>query len=81
MPRVRELEGRDAGVIARIIQSMGKLALGQRLNPTKVQAHAPRAMVASFVSNMIFGSGKWAMGRDLAQLVRVRVAALNGCPF
>jgi len=81
MPRVRELEGRDAGVIPRIIQRLGRLVLGQRLNPTKVQAHAPRAMVASFVSNMIFASGKWAIGRHLAHLVRLRVAGLNGCPF
>ena len=81
MPRVRALEGREAGFLARIIQRAFRSALGRELNPTKVQAHAPRVMLASFLSNMVFGSGHWSIGRDLAQLVRIRVAALNGCPF
>jgi hypothetical protein len=38
-------------------------------------------MLAGFLSNVIFGSGRWTVGRDLIQLVRIRVAALNGCPF
>jgi hypothetical protein len=58
MVRVRSLEGREAGVLAGIIQGMSRLALGRRLNPTEVQAHAPRAMLASFLSNMILSSGR-----------------------
>lgn len=81
MTRIRSLEGREAGILAGIIQAMARLALGRSLNPIKVQAHAPRGMLASFVSNMILGSGRWAVGRDLVQLVRIRAAALNGCPF
>jgi alkylhydroperoxidase family enzyme len=81
MPRIRELEGREAGVLVGVIQGIFRRAMGRHLNPVKVQAHAPRAVLASFFSNAIFGSGRWAIGRDLAQLVRVRVAALNGCPF
>jgi len=38
-------------------------------------------MLAAFLSNMILKSGRWTVGRDLIQLVRIRVAALNGCPF
>jgi hypothetical protein len=64
-----------------IIQGVFRLALGRLLNPTKVQAHAPRAMLASFLSNLLFGSGRWAVGRDLVQMGRIRVAARNGCPF
>jgi hypothetical protein len=64
-----------------MIQAVFRLFLGRCLNPTKVQAHAPRAMLASFLSNMIFGSGRWAVGQDLIQMVRIRVAARNGCPF
>jgi hypothetical protein len=56
MARVRSLEGHQAGLLAGIIQGMSRLALGRRLNPIKVQAHAPRAMLASFLSNMLFGS-------------------------
>lgn len=66
MARVRSLEGREAGILAGIIQRMFRLAFGRPLNPIKVQAHVPRAMLASFLSNMIFGSGRWVLGRDLA---------------
>lgn len=81
MPRVRSLEGREAGVVARIIQALFRRRLGRELNPTKVQAHSTRVMLASFFSNAILQSGKWAIGMDLAELMRIRVAARNGCPF
>jgi hypothetical protein len=81
MARVRSLEGREAGILAGLIQRVFRLALGRPLNPTKVQAHAPRVMLASFLSNLILGSGRWTVGRDLIQLVRIRAAARNGCPF
>ena len=81
MARVRSLEGRAAGFLAGIVQGLSRLALGRRLNPNKVQAHAPSVVRASFLSNAILGSGRWTLGRDLIQLVRLRVAALNGCPF
>ena len=64
-----------------MIQGMCRLFLGRPLNPIKVYAHAPRAMLASFLPNMIFGSGRWAIGAPLAQVVRIRVTARNGCPF
>jgi hypothetical protein len=64
-----------------MIQGMFRLALGRALNPIKVQAHATRAMLSSALSNAILGSGRWAVGRDLVQLVRTRAAARNGCPF
>jgi hypothetical protein len=82
MARVRSLEGREAGILAGIIQGVFRLALGRPLNPIKVYAHAPRTMLASFLPNMIFfSSGRWAVGRDLARMVRIRAAARNGCPF
>jgi len=68
MTRVRSLEGREAGILTGIMQGVCRLALGRPLNPTKVQAHAPRAMLASFLSNMLFGSGQWAVGRNLVQM-------------
>jgi alkylhydroperoxidase family enzyme len=81
MARIRSLEGREAGILAGILQGVYRLVLGRPLNPTKVQAHAPRAMLASFLSNLILGSGRWAIGRSLVQMIRIRVAARNGCPF
>jgi hypothetical protein len=79
--RVRSLEGREAGILTGLTQGLSRLALGRSLNPIRVQAHAPRGMLASFLSNMILGSGRWTVGRSLVQMVRIRVAALNGCPF
>jgi hypothetical protein len=81
MPRVHALEGREAGIVARVIQGLFRLRLGRALNPTKVQAHSTRAMLASFLSNAILQSGRWAIGMELAELMRIRVAARNGCPF
>jgi hypothetical protein len=81
MTRVRSLEGREAGVLAWILQRVFRLALGRPLNPVKVQAHVPRAMLSSFFSNALLGSGRWAVGSELVYLVRVRAAARNGCPF
>jgi len=81
MPRVRALEGSEAGWLTRVVQAVFRLALGRELNPYKVEAHAPRAVLSSFLSNSVMTTGRWALGADLRQLVRVRVAALNGCPF
>jgi len=81
MPRVRALEGREAGWLTRAVQLVFRVALGRELNPYKVEAHAPRTVLASFLSNSVMTTGHWALGGDFRQLVRVRVAALNGCPF
>ena len=81
MPRVCALSGREAGLTARAVQAVFRLALGRELNPYKVAAHAPRTLLASFLSNTLMTTGRWSLGEDLRLLVRVRVAALNGCPF
>jgi len=81
MTRVRSLEGREAGIVAQIIQGLFRLLFGRALNPTKVQAHSTRSMLASFLSNAILASGRWVVGRELIELARIRAAALNGCPF
>lgn len=81
MARVRSLEGREAGIVAAVVQGIFRLMLGRPLNPTKVQAHATRILLSSFLSNAILGSGRWSVGGDLVYLVRVRAAARNGCPF
>ena len=64
-----------------MIQGLFRLRFGRELNPPKVQAHSTRVMLASFLSNAILQSGRWAIGMDLAELMRIRVAARNGCPF
>jgi alkylhydroperoxidase family enzyme len=81
MPRVRALEGREAGLVTRLVQAVFRLALGRELNPYKVEAHAPRAVLASFLSNSLLTTGRWSLPADFRHLVRLRVAALNGCPF
>lgn len=57
------------------------MALGRAINPTKVQAHSTRVMLSSVVSKVILGSGRASVGNDLVELVRIRTAARNGCPF
>jgi len=81
MPRIRPLEGREAGIVTRLVQAVFRLALGRDLNPYKVEAHAPRTVLSSFLSNSFMTTGRWALGADFRHMVRVRVAALNGCPF
>jgi alkylhydroperoxidase family enzyme len=81
MARLRYLEGREAGWLARMVQALFRRQLGRELNPTKVVARVPRVLLWSFLSNALMGTGRWSIGRELAQLVRVRVAARNGCPF
>jgi len=81
MARLRYLEGRDAGLLARIIQAIFRSQLGRDLNPPKILARVSRVLLWSFSANALMGTGRWTIGRELAQLVRVRVAALNGCPF
>ena len=81
MARLRYLEGREAGLLARILQALYRSQLGRELNPARVVARVQRALLWSFLSNALMATGRWSIGRELAQLVRVRVAALNGCPF
>ncbi len=81
MARLRFLEGREAGFLALSLQTLYRRSLGRELNPTKVFARVPRALLWSFLSNALMATGRWSIGRELAQLIRVRVAALNGCPF
>jgi hypothetical protein len=45
MTRVRSLEGREAGFVARIVQFLLKLNVGKHINPVKVQAHSTRTML------------------------------------
>lgn len=54
MTRVRSLEGREVGVLARIIQGYFRVAFGRALNAVKVYVHAPRAMLSSVLSNAVF---------------------------
>ena len=57
MTRVRSLEGREAGLVARIIQFILRMNVGKNVNPIKVQAHSTRAMVANFLANAILSTG------------------------
>ena len=81
MPRLRPLEGRDAGLVTRAVQAVFRLALVRELNPYKLEAYAPRTVLSSFLSNTLMTTGRWALAGDFRQMIRVRVAALNGCPF
>jgi len=79
--RVRSLEGREAGLVARLVQFILRMNVGKSVNPIKVQAHSTRAMLANFLANAIMSTGRARIGNDLRELVKIRAAARNGCPF
>ncbi len=81
MTRVRSLEGREAGLLAGIIQLILRMNVGKNVNPIKVQAHSWRGMLANFLANAILSTGRTKIGNDLRELVKIRAAARNGCPF
>lgn len=81
MTRVRSLEGREAGVAARIVQFLLRMNVGKDINPVKVQAHSTRTMIANFITNAIMGTGKTKVGNDIRELAKIRAAVRNGCPF
>ena len=80
MPRVREID--DAGGDAKLEELFAKEreAFGDLLNPTKVMAHCPPILrAAKMLSASIAQSG--TLPRGLANLISLRVAGINGCPF
>jgi alkylhydroperoxidase family enzyme len=57
-----------------------RAAFGDLLNPTKVMAHCPPILrAAKLLGASIAQSG--TLPKGLAELVYLRVASINGCPF
>lgn len=81
MARLRFLEGREAGLVAGIVQAIFRRALGRALNPYKVQARSTPVLLSYFLSNSLFARGPARLAADLRSLARIRVAARNGCFF
>ena len=81
MARIEPLQGFKAGFFAWVVQRMARFAFGTELNPIKAQAHFPRAMKASFLSNAYIQGGRSAIGKDMVELLRVRVAAAEWLPI
>ena len=81
MARVRFLEGREAGILARVVQRIFRAAVGSELNPYKVVARSSAVLLSYFVSNSLFAQGRFELAAPLRTFARIRVAALNGCFF
>ena len=65
---------------AAILFAKERAAFGDLLNPTKVLAHCPPILrAAKMLSASIAQSGRLPKG--IAELVYLRVASINGCPF
>jgi alkylhydroperoxidase family enzyme len=80
MPRVSEIED-DGGEpkLAEMFKA-DRARFGDLLNPTKVMAHCPPILEAArAMGAAIARSGQLPKG--LAELVSLRVATINGCPF
>jgi alkylhydroperoxidase family enzyme len=80
MPRVTGIET-DGGdpTLQPIFAQDGKL-FGGPLNPTKVYAHRPAVLKAMRDMAAAIERGG-LIGAELRQLVYLRVALINGCPF
>lgn len=81
MARLRFLEGREAGILARVVQWFFRLALGSELNPYKVQARSPTVVLSYVLANGLLMRGRFVLEERLRSLARIRVASRNGCFF
>lgn len=80
MPRVSEIEEDGGDPTLKAIFDRQRETFGGLLNPTKVMAHCPPILrAAKMLSASIAQSG--TLPKGLAELVSLRVAAINGCPF
>ena len=80
MPRVQEIEDANGDPILEEVFAKERTVYGDLLNPTKVMAHCPPILrAAKMLSASIAQSG--TLPKGLPDLVSLRVAAINGCPF
>ena len=80
MPRVSEIDDAGGDPILEAVFAKERKIYGDLLNPTKVMAHCPPVLrAAKMLSASIAESG--TLPKGLAELVSLRVAAINGCPF
>lgn len=80
MPRVSEIDDDRGDPILQPLFAKEREAFGDLLNPTRVMAHCPPILrAAKMLGASIAQSG--TLPKGLAELVSLRVAAINGCPF
>lgn len=80
MPRVKEIEDHGGDAILEELFAKERALFGDVLNPTKVMAHCPPILrAAKMLGASIAQSG--TLPKGLAELVSLRVAGINGCPF
>jgi alkylhydroperoxidase family enzyme len=77
---VREIDDARSNAALEELFAKERAAYGDLLNPTKVLAHCPAILrAAKMLGASIAASG--TLPKGLADLVSLRVAAINGCPF
>ena len=80
MPRVKEIDDAGGDPILEELFARERAMFGDVLNPTKVMAHCPPILrAARMLGASIAQSG--TLPKGLADLVSLRVAGINGCPF
>lgn len=80
MPRLTPLERDEAPLEARHLYDEDIERYGAVLNNTKLYAHNVPVLRAIKEFSTRYGAAR-ALPLQLKALIRVRVAALNGCPF
>lgn len=80
MTRVRLVEGREAPVLLRVFNWLGRRMYGQEPIPTKVLAHNPQFLLG-FLGISRFSEGKIALDPRTRLLAMHLAAAINGCAW
>jgi alkylhydroperoxidase family enzyme len=80
MPRISEVEDAGGDPALDGMFKAERARFGDLLHPTKVMAHCPPLLqAAKEMGAALARSGRLPSG--LAELVSLRVATINGCPF
>jgi len=80
MPRIKGVEPRQAGLMARFAYFMSRRRLGRVIGPLKVMAHHPRLLRA--LAHMELGQeAAKTVPPNLKMLATIKAAMMIGCPF
>ena len=78
--RVTPLEGREAPLLARLLNRVARRRLGQEPLPLKVLAHNPRFLLP-YLATSVFSVGSVRLPEETRALAMSLVAELNGCAW
>jgi len=81
MARLAPLPPRAQSLATQVCRWLMRRVMGRDARPYGIWAHAPRAVPAAVVLNVVFETGGWMLEPALRKLVHLRVARIIGCVF